>query len=156
MFERIIWRRAAFKTLKGFLPLLQRRSLIMLAHQTHLLFTRDSSCLKGRLVIISLLAPTREVKRWLKTERTVYKVLLVIEKAGYVACFGNCRVLLTGDVLKTLDTWLSNFSRLLFPWSAEECTPGYRAHCGCICGNGRSFLSAKTKIHSGQQVKTET
>lgn len=54
--------------------------------------------LNGRPAVFSLLPPTRGVKRGLKTEHTVYKVLLVIEKAGEVACFRNSPDILTTPV----------------------------------------------------------
>lgn len=114
--------------------------------ETYFLFMRDNSCLNPPPpktgIWSSFPCSLQHVRLKGDWEQNTLFIKFIIEKAGTVACFGNCRALLTGDILTTLDTWLSTFSHLLFPWSAEECSPGYHAHCWCICGNGRSFLSA--------------
>lgn len=83
-------------------------------------------------------------ERWLKRGQAVYEGLLPVEKARSVAGFWNSPDLLTGEILTTLDTWLSSFFHLLFP-GLRNAAVASRASCWCICGHNRS---------SGKKAKT--
>lgn len=79
-----------------------------------------------------------------ETGQAVYEGLLPVEKARSVAGFWNSPDLLTGEILTTLDTWLSSFFHLLFP-GLRNAAVASRASCWCICGHNRS---------SGKKAKT--